>query len=271
MLEESIGFLGTGQMARALAQAFVKTDQISGDRIWGSDPMPESLDEFRRLVPGAHASSENADVARSASVIFLAVKPQHINPVLADIQPHVGPDKLVVSIAAGVRISQLAAGLKDEVRLVRVMPNTPCLVGQGASAYCLGPHVIGSDKALVDRLLSTVGLAYCLDEKLLDAVTGLSGSGPGFICSVIEALSDGGVRMGLPHDVASALAAQTVRGTGKLVMMTGEPPAVVKDRVASPGGTTIAGLKALEEHGLRAALMAAVQAATDRSVELGSE
>ena len=149
------------------------------------------------------------------------------------------------------------------------MPNTPCLIGQSASGYCLGPRATAADGQLVAQLLGAVGRAFAVDEKLLDAVTGLSGSGPAFVYVMIEALSDGGVRMGLPRDVATALAAQTVRGAAQMVLETGEHPGVLKDRVASPGGTTIAGLQALETGGLRGTLMAAVEAATRRSIELG--
>ena len=155
------------------------------------------------------------------------------------------------------------------VRLVRVMPNTPCLVGQGACGFCLGEKATDDDGRLVEQLLQSVGLAYQVEEKLLDAVTGLSGSGPAFVYTIIEALSDGGVRMGLPRQVATALAAQTVRGAAEMVLATGEHTGALKDRVTSPGGTTIAGIQALESGGLRAALMAAVEAATRRSTELG--
>jgi pyrroline-5-carboxylate reductase len=164
----------------------------------------------------------------------------------------------------------LGKGLASGVRLVRLMPNTPCLVGQSASGYCLGPNATPADGQLVAQLLGAVGKAFAVDEKMLDAVTGLSGSGPAFVYIMIEALSDGGVRMGLPRDVAAALAAQTVRGAAEMVISSGEHPAVLKDRVASPGGTTIAGLQALEAGGVRAALISAVEAATRRSIELGS-
>jgi pyrroline-5-carboxylate reductase len=191
--------------------------------------------------------------------------------VLADVAPAVGPRHLVVSIAAGVTLEQLAAALGQSRRLVRVMPNTPCLVGASASGYAPGEAATPDDVALIDRLLNVVGIAFRLPEHLLDAVTGLSGSGPAFVYAIIEALSDGGVRVGLPRDVATALAAQTVLGSARMVLETKLHPAVLKDQVASPGGTTIAGLHALERGGLRAALMDAVTSATQRSQELGSQ
>jgi pyrroline-5-carboxylate reductase len=199
----------------------------------------------------------------------LAVKPGHAAEVLAEIRAEVQPKHLFISIAAGIPLKMLIASLGSQARLARVMPNSPCLVGAGASAYALGGAATATDGQLVGRLLSTVGIAVELDESLLDAVTGLSGSGPAYVYQEIEALSDGGVLMGLPRDVATRLASQTVLGAAQMVLQTGEPPASLKDAVASPGGTTIAGLHALETGGLRAALMNAVRAATLRSRELG--
>ena len=201
-------------------------------------------------------------------MIVLAVKPQNVPAVLADLRGRIGGEKLLISIVAGVRLAVLADGLGDG-RLARVMPNMPCLVGASASAYSLGPSATAADGELVAKLLGAVGRAFAVEERLLDAVTGLSGSGPAFVFVMIEALADGGVRMGLPRTVATALAAQTCQGAAAMVLATGEHPAALKDRVASPGGTTIAGLQALEAGGLRAALMAAVEAATRRAVELG--
>jgi pyrroline-5-carboxylate reductase len=189
--------------------------------------------------------------------------------LLSEIRPALGSRHLIVSIAAGISLRQLADSLGSERRLVRVMPNMPCLVGASASGYAPGESATPEDVNLVDRLLNAVGRAFRLPEHLLDAVTGLSGSGPAFVYVMIEALSDGGVRMGLPREVATALAAQTVFGAAKMVLETGAHPAVLKDMVASPGGTTIAGLHALEQRGLRLALMDAVEAATRRSIELG--
>lgn len=268
MVEQTIGFIGAGQMARALAQGFVESRRVRPDRIFAADPSEVALAQFAQLVDGARTATTNDQVVAKADVVFLAVKPQQMATVLAEIGARAS-GKLVVSIAAGVPLKRLLDGLAG-ARVVRVMPNTPCLVGQSASAYALGPNATAEDGELVGGLLAAVGKAYQVDEKLLDPVTGLSGSGPAFVYTVIEALADGGVRMGLPRDVAMALAAQTVKGAAEMVLSSGEHPAVLKDRVASPGGTTIAGLQALENGGLRAALINAVEAATKRSVELGN-
>lgn len=269
MLQQKVGFLGAGQMARALAAGFVRAGLVSAEQVLASDPAAAAREAFLRELPGAKILADNGAVAE-AEILVLAVKPQQVAAVLQELKPHLNARHLLISIAAGIRASTLAQGLGDSVRLVRVMPNTPCLVGQSASGYCLGPRATVADGRLVAQLLESVGKAFAVDEKLLDAVTGLSGSGPAFVYLMVEALSDGGVRMGLPRDVALALAAQTVRGAAEMVLATGEHPAVLKDRVASPGGTTIAGLQALEAGGLRGTLMAAVEAATRRSIELGS-
>jgi pyrroline-5-carboxylate reductase len=201
--------------------------------------------------------------------LVLAVKPQSMKALLEEIRPLLTERHLIVSIAAGVSLRQLADGIGARRRLVRVMPNTPCLVGASASAYTPGEGATAEDAALVERLLKAVGVAFRVPENLLDAVTGLSGSGPAFVYLMIEALSDGGVRVGLPRDAAAALAAQTVLGAAKMVLETGSHPGVLKDQVASPGGTTIAGLHALERGGVRGAIMDAVEAATRRATELG--
>lgn len=275
MLNAHVGMLGAGQMARALAAGFVRAGLLKAEQIVASDPVAAAREAFAAQVPGARIVGSNAEVAGAADVLFLAVKPQQMQVVLAELQSHLVARHLVVSIAAGVRIAQIEKGLAssgrgESVRVVRVMPNTPCLVGESASAYCGGAATTAADLKLVDELLSSVGKAFPVEEKQLDAVTGLSGSGPAFVYVLIEALSDGGVRMGLPRELAAALAAQTVFGSAKMVLSTGEHPAVLKDRVASPGGTTIAGLQALETAGFRSALIAAVEAATRRSIELAA-
>jgi len=269
MVLESVGFIGAGQMATALGQGLVKARLIPAEKILASDPLPEARERFARAT-GGKTTADNVEVAAACSVLFLAVKPQQMGKVLSQLHGQIGPAKLVVSIAAGVRLAVLAEGLGPEVRLVRVMPNTPCLVGKGASGYCLGDRATPQDGDLVRQMLGAVGVAYPVEEKLMDAVTGLSGSGPAFVYVMIEALADGGVRMGLPRGVALGLAAQTLLGAAEMVLTTGDHPGVLKDRVASPGGTTIAGLQALEAGGLRAALIAAVEAATRRSIELAA-
>ena len=264
-----LGFIGAGRMATALARGFVAQGLASAEQMIASDPLPAAAQEFARET-GAKTTTDNAQVVAASDCLFLAVKPQQMAEVLAELCGKVTDKHLVVSVAAGITLAALAKGLGPGPRLVRVMPNTPCLIGQGASVYSLGPGATAADGELVGRLLSAVGVGCEAPEKLLDAVTGLSGSGPAFVYIMIEALSDGGVRMGLPRDLALKLAAQTVRGAAEMVLASGEHPAVLKDRVASPGGTTIAGLQALESGGLRAALIAAVEAAARRSAELGT-
>jgi pyrroline-5-carboxylate reductase len=263
------GFVGAGRMATALARGLVAQGLAMPERLIASDPLPAAAEEFATAT-GGKTTIDNAQTAAEADCLFLAVKPQQMTEALAALRGRVSERHLIVSVAAGIPLSAIAAGLGPGPRLVRVMPNTPCLIGQGASAYCLGPGATAADGELVGRLLAAVGRAYEVPEKLLDAVTGLSGSGPAFVYVMIEALSDGGVRMGLPREIALMLAAQTMRGAAEMVLTSGEHPAVLKDRVASPGGTTIAGLQALETGGLRAALIAAVEAATRRSIELGT-
>jgi pyrroline-5-carboxylate reductase len=268
MLQQRIGLIGAGQMATALAQGFVKAGLVPAEGILASDPAHEARSRFAQAT-GAQTTPDNLQVVAASDVLFLAVKPQQIGAILAELRGGLTTGQLVVSIAAGIRLEVLAKELGPEIRMARVMPNTPCLVGRGACGYCLGPRATPDDARLVAQLLGAVGVCYQVEERLLDAVTGLSGSGPAFVYVIIEALSDGGVRMGLPRAVASGLAAQTVLGAAEMVLATGEHPAVLKDRVASPGGTTIAGLKALELGRLRAALIEAVEAAARRSAELG--
>ncbi len=269
MANPKFGFIGAGRMATALARGLLAAQLATKDQILASDPLPAAGQSFASET-GCRVVAHNREVAAGANVLFLAVKPQQMADVLAELREHLTPAHLVISIAAGVTLPTMAAALGEGPRLVRVMPNTPCLVGAGASGYCLGPGATAADAKLVGELFSAVGTAHRVDEYLLDAVTGLSGSGPALVYVMIEALSDGGVKVGLPRDVALALAAQTVRGAAEMVLKTGQHPGVLKDAVASPAGTTIAGLAALEAGGARSALIAAVEAATRRSAELGS-
>jgi pyrroline-5-carboxylate reductase len=265
-----IGFLGAGKMATALARGWLAAGFISPQGALASDPVSQARQSFQTET-GLRSTENNREVVAASDLLVLAVKPQSMDALLAEIRPVASGRHLVLSIAAGVTLRQLRAGLGPDRRLVRVMPNTPCLVGASASGYAPGDAATSDDLALVDRLLNAVGRAFRLPEHLLDAVTGLSGSGPAFVYVIIEALSDGGVRMGLPRDVATVLAAQTVLGAAKMVLESGSHPGVLKDMVASPGGTTIAGLHALERGGLRGTLMDAVEAATRRSAELGQQ
>jgi pyrroline-5-carboxylate reductase len=263
----SVGFLGAGRMATALARGWLRAGLIRANGCRASDPLPQARQAFTSET-GCPAVTDNGEVVAGSDLLVLAVKPQSMAALMEEIRPLL-KTRLVVSIAAGITLRQLAEGLGSGCRLVRVMPNTPCLLGASASAYSPGDNATADDIALVDRLLNAVGVAFRLPEQLLDAVTGLSGSGPAFVYLMIEALSDGGVRVGLPREVATALAAQTVLGAAKMVLETQTHPGVLKDMVASPGGTTIAGLHALERGGVRGALMDAVEAATRRARELG--
>jgi pyrroline-5-carboxylate reductase len=263
-----IGFIGAGKMATALAKGCLTAGSATSGQIVASDVLPEACAHFAAET-GAEVARSNAEVVAHSDIVFLAVKPQSMSALLDELRPLLEPRHLIVSIAAGVNLQTLAAGLGADRRIVRVMPNTPCLVGASASGFSRGGAATADDGRLVERLLSAVGVALELPESQLDAVTGLSGSGPAFVYVIIEALSDGGVRMGLPRAVATKLAAQTVLGAAKMVLETGEHPGPLKDAVASPGGTTIAGLHALERGGLRGCLMDAVEAATIRARELG--
>jgi pyrroline-5-carboxylate reductase len=263
------GFIGAGKMATALLLGMLRSGTAAPARVRASDCDGEARRAFAEAT-GASVDDTNTPVVAQSDVLVLAVKPQSMPAVLADIGPTITDDHLVISIAAGVSIATLAAGLGESRRIVRVMPNTPALVGEGASGYCLGPNVRPGDEAIVRACVGAVGRAFLVSESLIDAVTGLSGSGPAFVYVMIEALSDGGVRVGLPRDIATALAAQTVLGAARMVLETGLHTGVLKDQVTSPGGTTIAGLHALERGNARAALIDAVEAATRRAAELAA-
>lgn len=265
-----LGFLGAGQMASALARGWVAAGLISPANCKASDPSPEARSRFQEQT-GCSATNDNSQVVTASDVLVVAVKPQNVTALVEEIRPSLSDKHLIVSIAAGVSLKRLADELPRSARLVRVMPNTPALLGASATGFAAGPTARAEDVALVERLFSAVGKAFALPESLLDAVTGLSGSGPAFVYVMIEALADGGVRMGLPRDVATTLAAQTVLGSARMVLETKQHPALLRDAVASPGGTTIAGLLALEHGGFRAAIMHAVEAATKRSIELGGK
>lgn len=266
----SIGLLGGGAMGEALA-AGVLAAGVPNNRVCAADPEAARREHLAKAL-GVRTSASNADAAAN-DVVVIAVKPGLVKSVLAALG---GPDNaalakpLWISIAAGVSIAAIESALPRGARVVRAMPNTPALVRAGATAYTANASCGPADRALAKALFEGVGLAWeCPSESLLDAVTGLSGSGPAYVFVLLEALCDAGVRMGLPRDAASALATQTVLGSAKLAQQTGKHPAALKDQVTSPGGTTIAGLERLEAGGFRAAVHEAVAAATKRSKELG--
>jgi pyrroline-5-carboxylate reductase len=255
-------------MATALARGLIAAGAAVRDDLYASDPDRQALERLAASC-GLRPCAQNREVAATADVIVLAVKPQSMPEVLAELAPCVDGRHLVVSVAAGVTLAAIRGALGAGPRLVRVMPNTPALVGAAASAYALDASATEADERLVRHGLESIGRVVRVPESLLDAVTGLSGSGPAFVFLVIDALADGGVRVGLPRSTALELAAQTVLGAARMVLETGEHPAVLKDRVASPAGTTIAGLHALERGGVRAAVIDAVVAAAQRAAELG--
>ncbi len=262
-----IAFLGGGQMAEALIGGLLSGGACEPESLRAADPLQARRDLLKQRF-GIQTGSDNRHAVAWADVIVLAVKPQMMAGVLEDVGPGLA-DRLVISIAAGIPIQSIAERVAPTARLIRAMPNTPAIVREGMTALAFGSGVTEADVAVGRSLFECVGRVAPVEERLMDAVTGLSGSGPAYVFLAIEALADGGVKMGLPRTIADLLAAQTVFGAARLVLQTAEHPAKLKDRVASPGGTTIAGLHVLEQGGLRAALMAAVEAATLRSRDLG--
>jgi len=266
----SLAVIGGGKMGSALVKGVLRAGLAKPKNVWIAEPV-ETLRKKVAGETGVNVTADNITAVRRARLVVLAVKPDVVPLVLSEIKPAFTAQHLLLSIAAGVPIAKLEAGLSAGARVIRAMPNTPALVGAGAGGFALGTNASADDASLAQKILGAVGVAFQLPEKLLDAVTGLSGSGPAYIYMVIEALSDGGVAMGLPRDVATRLAAQTVLGAAKMVLDTGLHPGALKDQVTSPGGTTIEGIHALEAGRLRATLMQAVRAATEKSKLLGAK
>jgi pyrroline-5-carboxylate reductase len=264
---KKIAFIGGGQMAEAMIGGLLAGQVCSADMIWATDPVPERRDRLKGQF-GIRVGTANRESVAWADVVVLAVKPQALPPVLSDLGPILA-HALVISIVAGIKLSTIVEQISGGGRVVRAMPNIPALVREGMTALTLGSAVTEDDGSVARTVFEAVGRVVLVEERLMDAVTGLSGSGPAYVFQAIEALADGGVMMGLPRQTAELLAAQTVLGAARLVLESGAHPAQLKDRVASPGGTTIAGLHRLEQGGFRATLMAAVEAATTRSKELG--
>lgn len=263
-----VGFVGSGNMGEALIRGLVAAHVVPAESIWASDVRIERLKELDRQY-GIQLAANNVELVRQADVVVLAVKPQIIAPVLREIAPVMTKRKLMISLAAGVSTARIRAVLGRDVRLIRVMPNTPALVLEGVTALARAEGLEPDDLDICGEIFSAVGRVVILEEELMDAVTGLSGSGPAYVALVIESLADGGVKMGLDRLTAMTLATQTVLGAAKLLLETGMHPGALKDMVSSPGGTSITGIAALEEGGVRTTFIKAVERATQRSKELG--
>lgn len=261
-------FIGGGNMAEALIKGLLSGLSVDSGRITATDVIPERR-SYLEATYGVATSADNPQVVRDSDVVLLAVKPQVMGKVLEGIAPAMTPDKLVISIAAGITLQALEEALGADNRVVRVMPNTPALVLSGAAGISPGRAATPQDVTLVEQIFGAVGRAMVVSDDMMDAVTGLSGSGPAFVFAFIEGLSDGGVLMGLSRQVSTVLAAQTVLGAAKMVLETGKHPGELKDMVTSPAGTTIAGMHALENGGLRGVMMETVRRATERSAALG--
>jgi pyrroline-5-carboxylate reductase len=265
-----IGFIGGGNMGEALIRGLITASLFTADQTYVFD-VSAPRTEYLKATYAIQLSPDVARLADSSQLIVLAVKPQTMPIVLTQLRSHLSHHPLVISIAAGVPIATLINGLAPGIHLIRVMPNTPALVLAGASALARGPGVTDDEMMQGLTIFKAVGKAFEVEEPLLDAVTGLSGSGPGYVLLVLEGLIDAGVLMGLPRQIARELVLQTALGTAKMAQETGKHPAELKDLITSPGGTTIKGLQVLEERGVRGALFSAVQAATLRSMELGGK
>jgi pyrroline-5-carboxylate reductase len=269
LADRRIGFVGAGAMAEALAGGLLAAG-VDAARLRAADPDPARRKRFEQAL-GVATTADNAELVAASDLVVLAVKPAVVAGALASLRGAGDAARpLWVSIAAGVPLAALERGLPEGAHVVRAMPNTPALVRAGATAICAGSHAGDGDVAAARALFESVGVCWVApSEGLLDAVTGLSGSGPAYVFVFLEALGDAGVRVGLPRDAAYRLAFQTVLGAARMAIELGQHPAQLKDQVTSPGGTTIAGLERLEARGLRAAVYEAVEAATRRSRELG--
>jgi len=266
---KKISFIGGGNMAEAIIKGLIK--QNSGVQIMVAEIALERRVYLNDTYSGIKVVENAAEAASFGEIVILAIKPQQSTSVLSTLEKNLHPDQLIVSIMAGIRTQNIEEALESGTRVVRVMPNTPALVGAGATAICSGRKTTTADLDRVETIFAQIGQVVRVEEKQMDAVTGLSGSGPAFVCMFIEALTDAGVKNGLPRAVAAQLAVQTVLGTAKLVHESGDHPALLRDKVTSPGGTTIAGMHALEVGAFKGTVMNAVDVATHRSKELAGK
>lgn len=264
----SVGLLGAGVMGEALLAAVLRGG-TTPEQVLVSETSAHRATEVAR-THGVRADASPAQVAEASDVLIVALKPKDVAAVLAEVAPVLRPGAVVVSVAAGIGTAALAAPLPPGTPVIRVMPNTPAVIGKGAAAICAGAHATAAHLALVEELLAPTGLVVQVPESAMDAVTAISGSGPAYVFYLVDALAEAGVLLGLPRDQALGLAKATFLGAAELLEQSGEHPVVLRERVSSPGGTTVAGLRELDAHGVRAAVIAAAQAAADRSRELGA-
>lgn len=267
---KTIGVIGCGNMGEALVRGLLNMKVVAASAITASTPR-EQRRAFLKKEYKINVTASNVDVVKKSDILILAVKPQILHNVIREIARHVSKKALVISVAAGITAAAIEKSFGKNSRVVRVMPNVPALVGAAATGISGGVHATKEDMEVTQKIFDAVGSSYVVDEYLMDGVTGLSGSGPAYVFLIIEALSDAGVKVGIPRHIAQPLAAQTVMGAAKLLIDTGMHPGRLKDMVTSPGGTAIAGLHTLEEGGLRTTIMNAVEDATHRSIELGQK
>ncbi|MGC1784054.1 MAG: pyrroline-5-carboxylate reductase [Acidobacteriaceae bacterium] len=268
-LNTKIALLGAGKMGGTLLQAFLKSHLFRPQNIHATVQHSERAKQLTAQW-GVVVTTDNLDAARHSDVILLGVKPQTVSEVLEQIRPTLTAKKLIVSFAASVKTSAIENAAGVDLAVIRAMPNTPSLLGCGATALCKGKFVTAGQLALAERMFASVGRTVTVDEKHMDAVTGLSASGPAYIYIILESLAEAGVKVGLPRDIATLLAAQTALGAATMVLETGSHPALLKDAVTTPAGCTIDGILELEEGGLRVTLIKAVMRAAQRAKELAA-
>ena len=266
--DQTLAVLGAGNIGRALVGGLLRGDDLDASRMRATRRTAHALDALRERLPGVTVTSDNVEAVRGATVVIVSVKPQNAGALLDEIRPHLQPGTLVLSTLAGVTTAAIADALAQDLPVVRAMPNTPALVDEAATAIAPGEYAEERHLALAREVFQAVGLVEVVPEHLMDAVTGLSGSGPAYVFMVIEALTDAGVKQGLPRATAGTLARQTVLGAARLAIETDQHPAILRDQVTTPGGTTISAVAELEKHGLRTMLIDAVAIATERSRQL---
>jgi len=266
--QKKLGFIGAGTMAKAIINGIINSGIVSKENIIASEIFPEVAQKAQQET-GVKITDNNKELVESSDVITLCVKPYTIEEVLKELKDSLTEDKLIVSIAAGINTKTIEDIFEKKIPVIRVMPNTPTLIREGMSAVCKGKYATEKDAGFVTELFRALGRCVEVEEKFINAVTGISGSGPAFMYLIIDALADGGVKMGLKKDTAVELAAQTAIGAAKMVLETGKHPAVLKDEVTTPGGCTIAGLSVMENEHVRSALIKTVQETAKTAADLG--